>query len=233
MRLMGHATDDGFTDFRAWLISQGKEAYFAALKEPDTLADLDPGDGYWFESFAYAGYYALKELTGEDAFDNMSETTGEMIEEALKADIEYSEGINYPYEAYDLPNYFPRLFQKSVMGSWENEEDEIRGSSAIGNGCVKMLTRTASDRFYITAKEEDGYFALYYHPADNPESQKMREVKAELNLTRPIQYDRGLCYVDAGWAGPILFLWSRALILSPGTMSRNMDRSTSHLPGQR
>ena len=51
VRLMGHATDDGFTDFRAWLISQGKEAYFAALKEPDTLADLDPGDGYWFESF--------------------------------------------------------------------------------------------------------------------------------------------------------------------------------------
>lgn len=38
VRLMGHATDDGFTDFRAWLISQGKEAYFAALKEPDTLA---------------------------------------------------------------------------------------------------------------------------------------------------------------------------------------------------
>ena len=68
VRLMGHATDDGFTDFRAWLISQGKEAYFAALKEPDTLAALDPGDGYWFESFAYAGYYALKELTGEDAF---------------------------------------------------------------------------------------------------------------------------------------------------------------------
>lgn len=59
VRLMGHATDDGFTDFRAWLISQGKEAYFAALKE----------------------------LAGEAAFDNMSETTGEMIEETLKADI--------------------------------------------------------------------------------------------------------------------------------------------------
>lgn len=125
VRLMGHATDDGFTDFRAWLISQGKEAYFAALKEPDTLADLDPGDGYWFESFAYAGYYALKELTGEDAFDNMSEITGEMIEEALKADIEYGEGINYPYEAYDLPNYFPRLFQKSVINSPEPRQFNI------------------------------------------------------------------------------------------------------------
>ena len=90
-----------------------------------------------------------------------------------------------------------------ALGSWEDEEDEIRGSSAIANGFIKMLTRTASDRFYITAKEEDGYFALYYHPSDNPDSQKMQEVKAALNLTRPIQYDRGLCYVGAGWAGPI------------------------------
>jgi hypothetical protein len=90
-----------------------------------------------------------------------------------------------------------------ALGSWEDEEDEIRGSSAIANGFIKMLTRTASDRFYITAKEEDGYFALYYHPSDNPDSQKMREVKATLNLTRPIQYDRSLCYVGAGWAGPI------------------------------
>ena len=87
VRLMGHATDDGFTDFRAWLISQGKEAHFAALKDPDILAALDPGDGYWFESFAYAGYYTLKELAGEDTFGNMSETTAEMIEETLKADI--------------------------------------------------------------------------------------------------------------------------------------------------
>ena len=115
-----------------------------------------------------------------------------------------------PYFAYDgtTAKWDPTLVgqsdvAKSPMGSWENEEDEIRGSSAIGNGCVKMLTRTASDRFYITAKEEDGYFALYYHPADNPDSQKMQEIKAALNLTRPVQYDRGLCYEGAGWAGPM------------------------------
>lgn len=115
-----------------------------------------------------------------------------------------------PYFSYDgtTAKWDPTLVgqsdvAKSPMGSWENEEDEIRGSSAIGNGCVKMLTRTASDRFYITAKEEDGYFALYYHPADNPDSQKMQEIKAALNLTRPVQYDRGLCYEDTGWAGPM------------------------------
>ena len=88
-------------------------------------------------------------------------------------------------------------------GSWENEESDSRSSSAIGNLIQQTLTRTASDRFFITAKEEDGYFALLYHPADKPDSQKMQEIKAALNLTRPVQYDRGLCYEGAGWAGPM------------------------------
>ena len=32
-------SDDGFIDFRAWLIAQGKEVYMNALRDPDTLAD--------------------------------------------------------------------------------------------------------------------------------------------------------------------------------------------------
>ncbi len=54
--LIGYISEDGFTNFRAWLISQGKEVYFAALKDPNALADLDPGDGYWFELFTDAPY---------------------------------------------------------------------------------------------------------------------------------------------------------------------------------
>ncbi len=138
--LMGHATDDGFMDFRSWLISQGKEVYFAALKDPDSLADLDPGDGLWFESFAYAGYYALKALTGEDAFDNISEDNRRMTKESLKADIEYNEGINYPYEALDLPDYFPRLYQKfvepeqrlSCINCWNYDDPAIREARLAG-----------------------------------------------------------------------------------------------------
>ena len=33
-------SDDGFIDFRAWLIAQGKEVYMNALRDPDTLADI-------------------------------------------------------------------------------------------------------------------------------------------------------------------------------------------------
>ncbi|EKC76209.1 hypothetical protein LEA_04821 [human gut metagenome] len=35
-------SDDGFIDFRAWLIAQGKEVYMNALRDPDTLADIEP-----------------------------------------------------------------------------------------------------------------------------------------------------------------------------------------------
>ena len=35
-------SDDGFIDFRAWLIEQGREVYFAALADPDSLADVVP-----------------------------------------------------------------------------------------------------------------------------------------------------------------------------------------------
>ena len=33
---------DGFEDFRAWLIFQGRETYLAALRDPDSLADVPP-----------------------------------------------------------------------------------------------------------------------------------------------------------------------------------------------
>lgn len=92
---------------------------------------------------------------------------------------------------------------RKYSGSWDNEEHEIRGSSMVGNGFVQMLTRTASDRFYITAEESDGCFCLYYHPVDLPDSQLMKEVKAALNLPDSKKLTRSLCYEGAGWAGPL------------------------------
>lgn len=94
---------------------------------------------------------------------------------------------------------------KQAMGSWINVESDQRSSSAIANMIQQHLTCTAADRFYITAEEEDGCFALYYHPADKPDSQQMRQIKAALNLTRPIQYDRSLAYEGSDWAGPMVW----------------------------
>lgn len=58
-----HDTDDGFIDFRSWLISQGREVYLCALHDPDSLAGLDfPPGAADFEAFGSVahGAYAMK-----------------------------------------------------------------------------------------------------------------------------------------------------------------------------
>jgi hypothetical protein len=49
-----HCTIEGFIDFRAWLISRGKDAYINALSDPDSLASLDfPRGTADFELYGY------------------------------------------------------------------------------------------------------------------------------------------------------------------------------------
>lgn len=90
-----------------------------------------------------------------------------------------------------------------VWGNWDEEESDLRSSSTIGNCFQMMLTRTASDRFYIIADDSISSFLMYYHPADVPDSQSMKEVKAALNLPDSKKLTRSLCYEGAGWAGPL------------------------------
>ena len=68
--LGAHASDDGFIDFRTWLISQGKDIYMDAMRDPDTLAkNPHPGTDMNFEGFTYSAIEAYGEklsLAGKD-----------------------------------------------------------------------------------------------------------------------------------------------------------------------
>lgn len=92
---------------------------------------------------------------------------------------------------------------KTYAGCWEDSEDEMRSSLMVANIFVERLTRTGSDRFYITAEDTDGCFCLYYHPADIPDSLKMQQVRTAVDLPNSKKYDRTLLYEGAGWAGPM------------------------------
>jgi hypothetical protein len=88
--ICGGCSDDGFTDFRAWLIAQGKQVFYDALRDPEILVDRVPikcdgimtyGDAQlgfmnYVSSYAYRekmgeymptffGIYTLADLTGE------------------------------------------------------------------------------------------------------------------------------------------------------------------------
>lgn len=68
-------SDDGFIDFRAWLIAQGREVYFAALADPDSLADVVPYGDCCFEQLSYVGDYPV--MIDESDFQAVQEKISE------------------------------------------------------------------------------------------------------------------------------------------------------------
>lgn len=84
----GGCGDDGFMDFRAWLIAQGKDAYYNALKNADSLANLpqvtNETDYYAFEEFSYLARRIFKEKFNQDMDDylptpNYDKASGKII----------------------------------------------------------------------------------------------------------------------------------------------------------
>jgi hypothetical protein len=61
----GGCSDDGFIDFRSWLVLQGRDVFQTAVTNPDTLADVDVGEE---EAYCecYPASYAWFEATGHE-----------------------------------------------------------------------------------------------------------------------------------------------------------------------
>jgi hypothetical protein len=96
----GGCSDDCFSDFRGWLIGQGKATYFKAIENPETLVELnhDMDNDDW-EGLSYVPMTIYEEKTGNDmpkGIQENSEITGEEWEE----------------EGDDLKNKFPKLWSK-------------------------------------------------------------------------------------------------------------------------
>lgn len=137
-------SDDGFMDFRAWLIAQGKEVYLAALADPDSLADVEPYGGCQFESFSYVASEVLNTLTGGDAYDSMDPDGFDALVLELAKGIQYGVGIDYPYEWDELEQHFPRLCEKYLEPGtvefmldrgetiWFPDNEDIKEARAAG-----------------------------------------------------------------------------------------------------
>lgn len=66
----GGCTDDGFEYFRCWLISRGKETFYKAKENPDSLIDLvkENQSIYEFEGFWYVAINAFKNETDKELY---------------------------------------------------------------------------------------------------------------------------------------------------------------------
>lgn len=141
-------SDDGFLDFRAWLIAQGRDTYLAALRDPDSLVDIAPYGDCCFERLAYVGDYAYQQTTGRSAYVDTDWTAFQSLKSRLGKEIIYKAGIQYPREPGDLPAFLPKLCTKyggierfhTQASTWNHDLHEIRRLLDSG----KRYDRTAA-----------------------------------------------------------------------------------------
>ena len=125
--LCGGLSDDGFRDFCAWLVSQGREVYAAALADPDSLADIAKCADHGFETLNYVGAHAYEKLTGKDTYGQPDSLPNVLAE--IEAEVPLGEGINYPYSTEAAAEYLPRLCAKydvNATGTWNYTCEDIR-----------------------------------------------------------------------------------------------------------
>ena len=139
----GGCTDDGFIDFRGWLIAQGREVYMAALKDPDSLADAADYQDQRFVCLPHMGDRAYEELTGREIYEDFDPAGYDALKSELKQDIVYGDGIGYPYDAADAQVYLPRLCQRYMpegvnIGTWNINSLEIRAARATAQKSKKI-----------------------------------------------------------------------------------------------
>ncbi len=100
----GGCSDDGFMDFRGWLISRGQQVYENARRDPETLVDVvdleRDADGQ-AEGFQYLAQRVWSEKTGGDTIAWESQLDSPPIARPEPT------GTGWTEE--DLPQRFPRL----------------------------------------------------------------------------------------------------------------------------
>lgn len=114
----GGCSDDGFMDFRAWLISRGQAVYTRALAKPDSLADLVTDPEYDFYSFGDF-IYGL-----DDVFSEL--THGADMDEYLAGEAREPELTGFEWEEDDedsMRRICPRLMDLFYAED-EDEDDE-------------------------------------------------------------------------------------------------------------
>lgn len=104
--LNGGCSDDGFLDFRGWLISRGERVYKEALRDPETLVEVvhaDAGDECQFEAFQYVARQAWQK--------NTRNTRGEFpVTEITQP--KQPTGKPWSDDGDDLERRFPKLWRK-------------------------------------------------------------------------------------------------------------------------
>lgn len=107
----GGCSDDGFEYFRLWLISAGKDIFYNAVADPDSLVDIveQDNDGYEFEALTYVPINALENKTGQDLYDYIDDENFKYSAGALEMEFTWEEE-----DAASQKKLCPKLFTKFI-----------------------------------------------------------------------------------------------------------------------
>lgn len=132
--LGAHYTDDGFIDFRSWLISRGKRVYMDAMQDPDSLAAVPrKGEDLNFESFGYLAHgaydiklHAIDPMDKTDLFHALAaHTLNSETAESIRAELPQRPDIDSGWRGWMLPDLFPNICKR-------REPKDIKGMLAAG-----------------------------------------------------------------------------------------------------
>lgn len=131
--MMNHymMTDDGFIDFRYWLIAQGKEVYINAMKDPMALctAEIKPiGDWYKFETFGYVPMKIIEEKTGD--YRKAQGYVSPMVEKEILSEIEFGDYIDKTLKESDIKMKYPNFAKRYEM---ENISYEMKLNETLND----------------------------------------------------------------------------------------------------
>ena len=110
--MMGGCSDDCFDYFRAWLLYLGKDDYYAAIEDPETLLPLlktleHQEEMPQLEEFLSVAAEAYEEKTGQD-FDEYLKLYDQLIQEDYHRDID----LDWDEEDEEgLQEMFPKLWE--------------------------------------------------------------------------------------------------------------------------
>lgn len=106
----GGCSDDGFDYFRGWLTAQGKNVFLKALKNPDSLADVEACEG---------------DVEFEDILGAPSDAYFKKLNIKPDYDRFYAELEKHPLPDADKSQMAAEItYAKDIDAEWDDEDDE-------------------------------------------------------------------------------------------------------------
>ncbi|MFV0400804.1 MAG: DUF4240 domain-containing protein [Oscillospiraceae bacterium] len=142
----GFCSDDGFIDFRAWLILQGREVYTAALSDPDTLAYLGVQSEVRYQQINYAAANAYEQRGyGHYCDDIGAVSLPEGIRTEMESEIRYGADMDKSVE--NPMAVFPKLCELYLERFVAVQEEKERRASTTDSNLRKSSRYHSANPF--------------------------------------------------------------------------------------